>query len=402
MKARYLALGLFLLAPTLAFAQTPDVNVFVDDDTYPAVLALFGPRLCPDPLGPPPNVDITVFDNGFTGHDPSFSFGEGFPFNGTDGIFVSTVLVGGLAEGDTTVNANPYIGFSEFTPEAPIVPLSPPFEPPFEDFDFGVQAVFSSPLGVTITERAYDLDGEGLVVFDLAVENTMAASLDGLYLGVFADLDVGTTLLDDAGGFNEALKLAYVYDPVMDLPYFGITALDVEALSGHSLDATTADDAQLFSALTTASVPAPEPAERAAVVGVGPYDLAPGQVQPFRFAFVAGEDEAALFENAARAQSVFPVAAEAGTPAGAVVLESAFPNPLAAQATIGFALPTPQRVTLKVYDGLGREVVVLVDGVRPAGEQSVMFDASDLPSGVYLVRLDTGEARLTQRLTVVQ
>ena len=97
------------------------------------------------------------------------------------------------------------------------------------------------------------------------------------------------------------------------------------------------------------------------------------------------------------------------TPAGTFALGAAYPNPASDRTTLPFMLPTAQAVRLAVYDVLGREVAVLVDGVRPAGPHAVAFDAAGLPSGVYLYRLEVtdpvrgaGETVLTQRLTLVR
>ncbi len=79
---------------------------------------------------------------------------------------------------------------------------------------------------------------------------------------------------------------------------------------------------------------------------------------------------------------------------------TAYPNPFGSRTTLSFTLPTAQAVRLAVYDVLGREVAVLVDGARPAGEQDVDFDASALPSGVYVVRVVGAGFRAAQRLTV--
>ncbi len=46
------------------------------------------------------------------------------------------------------------------------------------------------------------------------------------------------------------------------------------------------------------------------------------------------------------------------------------------------------RVRLSVYDLLGREVAVLIDGTRPAGRFAVPFNGRTLASGVYLCRLE--------------
>jgi hypothetical protein len=50
----------------------------------------------------------------------------------------------------------------------------------------------------------------------------------------------------------------------------------------------------------------------------------------------------------------------------------------------------------------GREVAVLVDGMRPAGEHSVTFEASALPSGIYMYVLETGGLRISRKLLLMK
>ena len=85
------------------------------------------------------------------------------------------------------------------------------------------------------------------------------------------------------------------------------------------------------------------------------------------------------------------------------VLEGGYPNPFNPHTTIRFGLPESAQVRLVVFDVLGREVAVLVDGRVEAGRHTAVFDGSGLPSGTYLVRLttDAGVVR-TQRLTLMK
>jgi hypothetical protein len=76
----------------------------------------------------------------------------------------------------------------------------------------------------------------------------------------------------------------------------------------------------------------------------------------------------------------------------AVALGPALPNPFSSRAALAFTLPEPSRVRLAVYDVLGREVVVLVDGPQEAGTHGVTLDGSRLPAGTYFVRLEAGVA----------
>ena len=80
----------------------------------------------------------------------------------------------------------------------------------------------------------------------------------------------------------------------------------------------------------------------------------------------------------------------------------AYPNPFAASTTIRFSLDAPSDVRLAVYDVLGREVAVLVDGAVEAGTHTAEFDAAGLPSGLYLYRLSTGGRVYPGQLTVLR
>jgi subtilisin family serine protease len=83
-------------------------------------------------------------------------------------------------------------------------------------------------------------------------------------------------------------------------------------------------------------------------------------------------------------------------------LEQNYPNPFNPTTTIKFRIPDPTLVTLKIFDMLGREVGVLVNERRVAGEYKVEFDASGLSSGVYFYRLQAGTFVETRKLLLLK
>ncbi|MCX6600288.1 MAG: T9SS type A sorting domain-containing protein [bacterium] len=67
-----------------------------------------------------------------------------------------------------------------------------------------------------------------------------------------------------------------------------------------------------------------------------------------------------------------------------------------------FDLPEPGSVTVKVFDLMGREVAVLVNGERPAGQHTIRFDARDLPSGMYICRMTANEFTASHKMMLIR
>lgn len=83
-------------------------------------------------------------------------------------------------------------------------------------------------------------------------------------------------------------------------------------------------------------------------------------------------------------------------------LNYAYPNPFNPATTISYSLPKESKVELKVYDMLGRETATLVNMVQAAGEYKVQFNASSLPSGVYIYSIKAGDYRDSKKLTLLK
>ncbi len=83
-------------------------------------------------------------------------------------------------------------------------------------------------------------------------------------------------------------------------------------------------------------------------------------------------------------------------------LTSNYPNPFTHATTIEYALPASGPVRLSVYDMLGREVAILVDGVQHAGKHAAVFDGASLPSGTYLYRLEAAGQVCTGLMTLMK
>jgi len=77
------------------------------------------------------------------------------------------------------------------------------------------------------------------------------------------------------------------------------------------------------------------------------------------------------------------------------------PNPVASRGVVPFETNTTTPVDIRVYDVLGREVMVLMDATVPAGRHEVRFNRGALPGGVYVIRLITPTGTDTAPVTVI-
>ncbi|MFN0158087.1 MAG: T9SS type A sorting domain-containing protein [Bacteroidota bacterium] len=79
-----------------------------------------------------------------------------------------------------------------------------------------------------------------------------------------------------------------------------------------------------------------------------------------------------------------------------------YPNPFNPSTTISFSLAQGAMASLRVYNVIGQEVATLLNETMPAGRHEVAFDASALPSGLYVYRLQAGEHSETRKLMLMK
>jgi hypothetical protein len=79
-----------------------------------------------------------------------------------------------------------------------------------------------------------------------------------------------------------------------------------------------------------------------------------------------------------------------------------YPNPFNLITTISFSVSYPSYVTLKIYDVLGRELAILADGYKTKGFYKSSFNASRLPSGVYIYQLKSGNFIDSKKMVLIK
>ncbi len=79
-----------------------------------------------------------------------------------------------------------------------------------------------------------------------------------------------------------------------------------------------------------------------------------------------------------------------------------YPNPFNPSTTISYSLPKSGLVQLKIYDMLGREIATLVNEEQTSGDYKVRLNASNLASGVYLYRIQSGSFTKSMKMILLK
>jgi len=84
------------------------------------------------------------------------------------------------------------------------------------------------------------------------------------------------------------------------------------------------------------------------------------------------------------------------------ILKQNYPNPFNPSTVISYHLPITSKVSLKVYNVLGKEIAILVNEKLGAGDHEIEFDASGLPSGIYFYQLKVENYIETKKMILLR
>jgi hypothetical protein len=82
------------------------------------------------------------------------------------------------------------------------------------------------------------------------------------------------------------------------------------------------------------------------------------------------------------------------------ILSQNTPNPFTGTTSVVFSLPEAGRVLLDVYDINGKQMAQLVNGTKTAGAHTTIFDAKNLPGGVYFLRLTFSTTTTVKKIII--
>ena len=270
------------------------------------------------------------------------------------------------------------------------------FEAPvFVDSESGAPVVLA-PMPVTPGENTFEIDvldelkaalesEQSFFSIQGRVDETEEGPARGLQVRTTADNNLNGSVCPP--GFTSCEPMLLVTTPGLVVEY--VVLLEIKSLPafGELID------------------------ENGRPLGATPYPNGSTFLYTPNFGFV-GEDtfqaEAQLLEIISGESSIIStslatVTLNVGTPSAGEAVEMVnHPNPFNPNTTISFTVPEASYVTLAIYDVLGRKVRVLVDGTQQAGTHEAIFEASDLSSGTYFMRLTTDAGVFTKTMLLLK
>jgi hypothetical protein len=250
------------------------------------------------------SLQVSVFDNGNIGHLQTFADGNGVKFNsGPDAMYSAGIIFGTAGRG----KVNGQIGsfginydlkkISEFSG---FYTLPPDWNQVADVYYF--DAIAPDPYGVDIYQTSYSNSAEDFMFLRYRLY-TYGISGSDLYVGIFADWDVGVNGFDvNLGGYDLSRNLVYQYQSggSEDANYYGIIALD--GLSGARITThvwyETARDSAFTWITTFANESIDTTGDYRTFIGCGPLTYASGNYTEAYFCIVAGSDLSDLLSNA--------------------------------------------------------------------------------------------------------
>ena len=249
--------------------------------------------------------------------------------------------------------------------------------------------------------------------------NTNNTDISNLFVGLFFDWD----LLEGSGENDFAIydstgNLGYVYHEggnpdtyvgtaIISSDKYGFWAInngDTSAGSIQIYDGFSKDEKwmTLSSGIGNAFA---GPADISEVTSAGPFSIPSGNSIDPAFVITAGNNLDELRTNVDNARIAYTNLTGVDSTERVPLkfyLSQNYPNPFNPGTEIDYEIPEEGRVTIKVFDVLGRFVKTLIDEEKQAGMYHLKFSAADLASGVYFYQLKVNSFSSTKKFVLMK
>lgn len=278
----------------------------------------------------------------------------------------------------------------------------------------------STPKGLKVYQKSFANASSGYDDFVTLVYrfvNTGGNAISGLYSGIICDFDIPTASDDDVAGTNSSKRAAYMRNASSQNPTVGfkllspassanLTVVDHDLYVYPTTEMTELTKYQLLNGqISQAS--SNRNYDWSVVVSAGPFNLDPGAEQTVAFAMLGGSSEADFLTNCDSAQSWFDNfygIAESESKASEINLAgiSIHPNPFARTVKISYDLPQTGKIKIAAYDVTGRQIATILDRQLTTTKGNTTWTPKNLPSGIYILRIETPDRSVMQKVMLLR
>ena len=349
--------------------------------------------------------------------------GDGFHYRTSSNVMFEGALVTGISNidiSDAARGTNASIQNDDFSAVTPFfikqgIDSYTEGESVFDDKNAG-----GNQLGTTLTLRSYTYPLPPLNNFILlrySITNNNPNPLINYYIGLFIDWDLiegsGT---GDITSWDAINSFGYVYNTSGTPPFYCGTALmgqsgfNFWAIQNDGLDDgfgiyDNFTDNEKWQALSSGIGKASAgPGDISHLISGGPYRIEPGETieTGFMIAGAPSLDSLRASVTNARTQFYTLINVTPPVPNWSFQMQQNYPNPFNSLTNITFIIPDKQRVILKIFDVLGKEVRTLINQDKDPGPYTITFNGGNLSSGVYIYRLQAGSNMFSRKLILLK
>lgn len=276
------------------------------------------------------------------------------------------------------------------------------------------------PIGITVTQRSYSwaaAPDDDYVVLEFEIQNTQAALVDSVYVGMYLDWDIGSSN-DNLVDYNVANALAYQYTSYSK--YYGVSLISPEKPASFRAVENEVyvwpdsyPDRLRWQFLTEGFVvtQSTRPHDWSQMLSAGPFQLAKFEKATVTFAMLGGENLEDIIQNAQAAKSKYrQITGTRDHPERELMefqLYSNYPNPFNPSTTIRFQMAKPGLMKLNIYNVNGQLIRTLIDSHYPVGTHSIVWDgmdefANNVSSGIYLLKFESADYQQSRKLILIR
>ncbi len=359
--------------------------------------------------------------------------GSGFRFmNGDNLLYEGALMYGTSANQLMDVARIQTVQSSDFEIVTPVVITSPgttAFQEGYSNFtDSGAG---TSQLGISTHFYTYSFNtqpDDNYIIIRTAFRNSTENDINNFYAGFFYDWDIpANDYSNNMTRYNRSNNFGYAYNSASPNVFVGSALISHDSYGYYPIE-NSEDDGSIFiyggfyDAQKWIGISSGIKGDSAGVNDIsfiicgGPFNLPAGQTTNVAFSIAAGstleELNNAIIQSREKYKEIpVSVEKEKALPTEFILYQN-YPNPFNPNTVISYQLPVYSKVTLKVYDILGREVATLVDEFKQPGVYNSEFSIHQtngrqalnpqLTSGVYFYRLTTQNFSQTKKMILLK